>query len=493
MSHFAKTTAVLSALSALLWLSSTEDAVSDQASDPNLTTPQAAHLERPDDPFIAVDRADMKRSPGRRVTLGGFSSVQVNVDGLGQNIVGDAANEPSLAVDPNDPSRMVIGWRQFDTVTNNFRQAGWAFTTDGGATWTFPGSIDAGNFRSDPVVGVDSAGVFYYYSLAVPGGGNLTTDMFRSLDGGVTWGTPNNSCGGDKAWFTVDRSGGIGNGHLYAFWNSAFTCVGGTGQFNRSTDDGFSWGPEINIPNDPRWGTLDVAANGDLYLIGTGSGGIAVARSSNAQDAGQGVVFDASNPVDLNGNMPSSTGPNPGGLLGQAWISINQNNGEIYALAATDPPGADPVDIHFSRSTDGGTTWSASVRVNDDSSSTAYQWFGTLSVAPNGRIDAIWNDTRNDPGGLDSELYYSFSADGGRSWSTNIALSPPWDPLVGHPQQNKIGDYYHMVSRNDAAHLAWAATFNGEQDVYYLRIDSSELFADGFESGDTGAWSQNVP
>ncbi len=50
-----------------------------------------------------------------------------------------------------------------------------------------------------------------------------------------------------------------------------------------------------------------------------------------------------------------------------------------------------------------------------------------------------------------------------------------------------------MVSFDDAAHLAWAATFNGEQDVYYTRIAGSEIFADGFESGDTSAWSWTIP
>ena len=62
--------------------------------------------------------------------------VQVNVNSLGQNIVGDAANEPSIVVDPTNPNRMAIGWRQFNTVASNFRQAGVAYTTDGGQTWT---------------------------------------------------------------------------------------------------------------------------------------------------------------------------------------------------------------------------------------------------------------------------------------------------------------------------------------------------------------------
>ena len=33
-----------------------------------------------------------------------------------------------------------------------------------------------------------------------------------------------------------------------------------------------------------------------------------------------------------------------------------------------------------------------------------------------------------------------------------------------------MGDYFDMYSDDAGAHLAWAATFNGEQDVYYSVI-----------------------
>ena len=72
---------------------------------------------------------------------GSFISYQVNVDAQGNNILGDAANEPSIAVDPSDGNKITIGWRQFNSVQSDFRQGGWGFTTDGGIHWTFPGRI----------------------------------------------------------------------------------------------------------------------------------------------------------------------------------------------------------------------------------------------------------------------------------------------------------------------------------------------------------------
>jgi hypothetical protein len=56
------------------------------------------------------------RSAAATISFGRFTSIQVNVDAAGANILGDAANEPSIAVDPNQPNRMAIGWRQFDVV-----------------------------------------------------------------------------------------------------------------------------------------------------------------------------------------------------------------------------------------------------------------------------------------------------------------------------------------------------------------------------------------
>ena len=58
--------------------------------------------------------------------------------------------------------------------------------------------------------------------------------------------------------------------------------------------------------------------------------------------------------------------------------------------------------------------------------------------------------------------------------------------MFGWPQQNKIGDYYDMVSDNLGADVAYSATFNGEEDVYYLRIPHvqvGDLNCDGSLNG----------
>ena len=94
----------------------------------------------------------------------------------------------------------------------------------------------------------------------------------------------------------------------------------------------------------------------------------------------------------------------------------------------------------------------------------------TFSVAPNGRLDSVWLDTRNAANNTDSQLFYSYSLDAGVTWSPNVSVSNSFNPFLGYPQQNKMGDYMTMVSDNTGANVAYAATFNLEEDIYYVRV-----------------------
>ena len=254
------------------------------------------HLEAPGDPFVPVPREAQRTSPAARVAYRGYVSVQVNVDDNGDNIVGDAANEPSIAVDPANHNRMAIGWRQFDTITSDFRQAGYGYTADSGQTWTFPGVIDPGHFRSDPVVDSDAQGNFFYNSLTNEGG--YWCNVYKSIDGGATWDSGTFAQGGDKQWQVIDVTDGVGQGNIYACWNEFYSIC--DGHFTRSTNGGLSFEPCTSVPGSPHWGTLDVGPDGELYVCGDG---FTVARSDNAKFALQSVVWDLSTSVSLGGSM----------------------------------------------------------------------------------------------------------------------------------------------------------------------------------------------
>jgi hypothetical protein len=422
--------------------------------------------------------------PARLWQVGPYRSVQVNVDGSGNNILGDAANEPSLAISPIDPNRIVVGWRQFDSVFSDFREAGVAHSVDGGRSWSSEEVIQDGVFHSDPVLQSDAAGSFYYFSLGLPPPSaprQYHVSLFKSVDGGVSWRSAVDARGGDKEWFAIDRTTGVGRGNVYGSWDRVFSCCSMT-DFVRSIDGGASFENPLQLPPPAlRWGALDVGPDGTLYVAGALNlnspnppTGHVVSRSSNAQLRSTAPVFEQTLHVDLGGRTATRSINNIG-LLGQVWIATDHSTGpargNVYLLGSVERPGLDPADVMFIRSTDRGETWSAPIRVNDDTSgSGAFQWFGSLAVAPSGRIDVIWNDTRHDPAKRASEVMYSYSLDGGVTWSKNVPVTPEFDPGIGYPQNFKLGDYYHLLSDDGGGSLAYAATFNGEQDVYFLRI-----------------------
>jgi len=423
-------------------------------------------------------------------SLGPYKSIQVNVDALGQNIVGDAANESSLAINPNNPDNIVIGWRQFDSVLLPAKQAGWAYTKNGGESWVFPGilPLTTTDYRTDPVLDVNSQGTFFYQSLHYGTSGSPGTEVFKSHDGGLTWQDPVKAFDGDKNWMAIDRNGGASDGYIYNIWRAGSN----TNRFNRSIDSGVSFEAPVKVPQDNEFGTLTVAHNGDVYTAGrTATNHLdPLDRTKVIFDA---LLFsksvDAKNPavtptlitseIEMGGTSNifiSPNTPNKYGLIGQINVATDHSNestrGNVYVLASLDPAGSDPQDVNFIRSTDGGETWSDPIRVNDDlPNENSWQWFATLDVAPNSRIDAVWFDTRNSGEFNISELFYAYSWDGGQTWSENIPVSIPFDSHIGFPAgAEKLGDYIDAVSDNSGINVAYAATFNGEQDVYFVNV-----------------------
>src|SRR5207249_8480580 len=197
-------------------------------------------------------------------------------------------------------------------------------------------------------------------------------DVWRSTNGGATWDLisgKQGAIGGDKQWFTIDKTGGPGHGFQYQAWDTAGCDFG---MFNRATDAGVTWETPVNIPNTIQFGTLDVDTNGNLYVGGENafvSGDFWSARSSNAQIGGQTPTFDQNTSVNMGGDLGGG-GINPAGLTGQLFLAVDRSGGptnnNIYMLASVVPPGRNTTDVMFVRSTDGGLTFSAPHKVNDD-------------------------------------------------------------------------------------------------------------------------------
>jgi len=397
--------------------------------------------------------------------------VQINTDANGNNITGDAANEPSFAVNPLNPLHMVVGWRQFPTINSDARYAGVAVSLDGGLTWMNQGVVPPppgapSAQQSDPVLAADAAGKFFYNSLLFRGE-QLGVVVYPSDDGGFTWNPPAfiRPSSADKNWYDIDQLGG----HHYSIWQAP-------GQFARSTDGGQTWS---------RWSMgasifahIGIGPDGEVHVgWWEGADGVIMRRSDNARDPGAVPTFTPEVAIPF-GSMPWQPPVNPAGGCSQVNIAVDHREGPtrgwVYVLSSAVRQN-DVCDVMFARSTDGGQTFSNPVRVNDDSSGQDYQWMAAMSMSPAGRLDATWLDTRDDPNHRDSRLYYSYSWDGGVTWSPNRPVSDSFNPLLGWPVQRKIGDYFQSRSDNGSVSVIYPATFNGEQDIYFQRLHPTVL------------------
>ena len=239
-----------------------------------------------------------------------------------------------------------------------------------------------------------------------------------------------------------------------------------------------TWLNPVNIPNSPQWGTLDVDSNGILFIggINANTNQFWCIRSSNAKNGAVTPSFDQSTMVNMGGNINFGGAINPGGLAGQVFLAVDRSgtstNNNVYLLASAQPTGfTTGNDVMFVRSTNSGQTFSTPKRINDDPvNHNKWHWMGTFAVAPNGRIDSVWLDTRNAANNTDSQLFYSYSFDGGNTWAPNVQVSNSFNPFLGYPNQNKMGDYMTIASDNTGGDVAYCATFNQEEDIYYVRV-----------------------
>src|SRR5204862_221789 len=99
---------------------------------------------------------------------------------------------------------------------------GYSRSTDGGATFTDLGQLptDLNGDAGDPVLVRDNISGAIYLATLSSGASNVI-QVFKSTDGGVTFGAPVNGLPGavggslDKEWLAVDNFTGAGQGNVY--------------------------------------------------------------------------------------------------------------------------------------------------------------------------------------------------------------------------------------------------------------------------------------
>lgn len=418
--------------------------------------------------------------PGTLLTsvLDGTSVLAPNVI-VNQDTATAPQNETAIAVDPNNPHRIVAGANDYVTTTWTCTLAGTPcsafgdgysgsyFSNDGGATWCCVSNLNGSSLGTlipgverlaggqydaggDPVVAFDTRGNVYYSGLgfdrtAPPNTVTVNKGTFDN-QGKLTWAPPvfigptkSPAIIDDKEWIAVDRNPASPfRDRVYVTYTRFI--------FNPSN------GRYVQSP-------------------------IAAAFSS---DGGQ--TF--SDPQLIVGNV----------LYGQGSRPVVGADGSVYVFWDASTRLATLDSIWVVKSTDGGVTWSKPLAISEVQniipiSNTAFRVnsYPAAAAAPNGDIYVTWASLVTDSaGGLcptrtntgcHAASLYSKSSDGGATWSSPALLLPATDALnrtpAGYPVTQPDGSQLNAPAarRVDTFFPAVAVSANGRVYVSAYAAD----------------------
>ena len=460
-------------------------------------------------------------------------------------------NEVRLAIDPGNILNLVAAYNnQNAQVSPN--SLGISYSSDGGVTWGDTTLTGADNPFAPPNTpftrifdpaagGAPGAGDFFAAYIGAdsgpaPNGGGGPSGLFvdRSTTGGITWTGPTlvdsnptavldpqnrdpNYRFNDRVHMDVDLVGilhatwikdvDVGQPTSDIYYNFANALVpvgiGNTGlTFGASmiVNDGFGGTDEANAPS------VAPHPNGHVWIawidydvtIGNDATGKIMVDRGTGPGGGTPPTFGTDIKVwdidPLPRNVTTSNGVTDTIAKSGPAIAVDSNDGTantVYiAYAAEDAGNNDEANVYFTATTDGGTSWSGPIKVNDDNANHD-QIHPAMVVKPDGTIDIAWYDKRNaldtDGAGPDDgddlwDVYIARSTDGGSSFSTNLRVTDfPFAPTTNSIGSPWLGEYLGLVTDGTDALIAWASQgnpnvgFDSFGDIFFDRIPNAAI------------------
>lgn len=343
-----------------------------------------------------------------------------------QDTAGAPQNETAIAVDPNNPNRVVGSANDYVTRTWTCTKSGTPcsglgdgysgtyFSNDGGATWCCSSNLDGtsqgtlipgvthlsgGQYDAggDPAVAFDSRGNVYYAGLGFnrASAPNTVTVNKGTFDGSgqLSWGAPtfinpttSPAIFNDKEWIAADHyTTSSYRDRVYVSW-TRFVFNGNNGNYVQSP---------INF----------------VY----------------STDGGH--TFSA--PQSISGNVLYDQGSRP--VVGP--------DGSVYVFFDGATRLATLDSTYVVKSTDGGVTFGKPVAIStlneiSPPTDTAFRVnsFPAADVNPvNGDVYAAWSTEESDANGHHAAAVYSVSHDGGATWASPAPIFPAMDTATRTP------------------------------------------------------------
>ncbi len=333
-------------------------------------------------------------------------------------------------------------------------------SSDGGRTWAAPKQIAApGTGQYDAQIVVDPVDGRTVYASWLQNNKSDTV-VANSSDYGATWTTvvaDSTNAGTDKPILVVKGK------DVYVGYDHGQTVF-----VSYSHDGGKTFtSAKVNVNVNFGWslaggGAIDPSGNVYFSWAGyTQNGGAKGPVNLYVSKSSDGGKTWTSNLLDVSSSPPDCSAYSCGwAYLGAQMTMTADAAGTLYTLWNAGTTDKGPERIYFSKSTDGGVTWSAKSDVSTAPSGASHA-FPAIAAAGAGDVRIAWMDTR---AGTLWNVYLRRSTDGGASWSDEVDLSTYVAGYsyiqpdgFGYP----FGDYFEIsIDNAGKTHAVWGEGLN---------------------------------
>ena len=305
-----------------------------------------------------------------------------------------------------------LTWRDLrhETSANHLGELYFKYSHDNGDTWSPDTQLTNDEIKTAlSYVNVEDDNVYIAWEDYIP---KCTIKFMKSLDKGLTWepqvqvtdgievGSPNIVVTDDSVLHTIYGSEKFSESTRGWNWEVAY---------QRSTDKGDTWGPEVRLTYDEIGDTkfpMVTASGNELHV----------------------VWWDDRDDTSMK-------------HMGYAPQEKDIADDHVY-------------EIYYKGSLDSGLTWGEDIRLTNTLTISE----GPSVISQNGNVFVIWHDKRD---GDDYELYLKYSLDSGLSWSDDIRLTDSSADSSGSTIQ---------IDEQGNLYIIWTEKYGDKSsDVYFMK------------------------